>query len=433
MNTTAATARQCAVELLSEVLDSRRPLDEAMARHSAFAALADRDRNFVRLLIMTALRRLGQIDALIAQMLEKPLQGKSRHVMHSLRLGVVQLIWLETPPHAAVHSTVEAIGALGYDNMKGLVNAVLKRVSREGAAIIKKQDEARLNIPAWLYQSWTGAYGEATARAIVIAAMQEPPLDISVKEDAGLWAEKLGGALLPTGSVRMSEAGRVDGLTGYAEGAWWVQDTAASLPVGLLGDVRGKLVFDLCAAPGGKTAQLAAAGAHVVAVDKSKRRLEILSANMQRLGLQVEMVESDILKWKPPRTPDIVLLDAPCSATGTLRRHPEVVWSRTQEDVLELAALQKKLLNRAAGWLKKDGKLLYCVCSLQPEEGEAQAEHFISTHPEFAPVPAAPKRDLQPPIYTSENGAIRTHPALMAGAGGMDGFYANCWVRLNNP
>ena len=433
MNTISATPRQCAVELLSEVLDHKRPLDEAMSRHTGFSQLADRDRNFVRLLIMTALRRLGQINALLTQMLEKPLQGKSQHVKHALRLGVVQLIWLETPPHAAVHSTVEAVSILGYDNMKGLVNAVLKRVSREGAAIVKEQDEAKLNVPDWLYRSWSKAYGEEVAHAIALAKLAEPPLDISVKEDAPAWAEKLGGTLLPTGSIRIHEAGRVDGLTGYAQGAWWVQDAAAALPVHLLGDVRGKIVFDLCAAPGGKTAQLAAAGAHVVAVDKSKRRLQILASNMQRLGLKVETVESDILKWKPHITPDIVLLDAPCSATGTVRRHPEVLWGRTKEDITELTALQKKLLNRAASWLKEGGKLLYCVCSLQSEEGEDQAADFAYHHGEFAPVPHAQKWEAESLKHFIKKGAIRTHPALLAGLGGMDGFYANCWVRLNNP
>jgi 16S rRNA (cytosine967-C5)-methyltransferase len=417
---TPSPARRCAVEILAEILDRKRPFDEAVSRHGALRALSERDRNFARLMVMTALRRTGQIDALLARMLEKPLSGKTRMIMHCLRLGVVQLVWLKTPPHAAVSTMVDTAAELGHESMKGLVNAVLKRAAREADAILAAQDAARLSAPDWLFASWRKAYGEQVARTIAAPGEIAPPLDITVKRDAEAWAETLGGSLLPTGSVRLREAGRVDVLPGYAEGEWWVQDAASALPVALLGDIHGKNVLELCAAPGGKTAQLASRGATVTAVDKSARRLQVLQENMGRLKLQVECVEADILRWKPAVAPDIVLLDAPCSATGTLRRHPEVVWHRRQEDIAELAALQKKMLNRAARWLKEGGRLLYCVCSLQPEEGEAQAEHFLKGHADFSVLPVSGI----PGEFINAQGALRTTPAHWESRGGMDGFYA---------
>lgn len=422
MNTTpntSATARQCAVELLAQVLEQKRPFDEAAARHRELGTLSDRDRNFTRLLVMTVLRRLGQIDALLTRMLQKPLQGKTQDVMHILRLGTAQLIWLGTPAHAAVHTMVETTNALGHEAMKGLVNAVLKRIAAEGSAIIATQDEAALNTPSWLWHAWRKTYGEAAVRAIAATHLVEPPLDITVKEDAEGWARKLGGEVLSTGSVRLHKTGRVEALTGYNDGAWWVQDAAAALPVKLLGDVRGKTVLDLCAAPGGKTAQLVTCGALVTSVDKSARRLKTLADNLQRLQLTAELIEADMLRWKPVAAYDAILLDAPCSATGTLRRHPEIAWCRTSEDSEELAELQKRLLRRAASWLKPGGKLVYCVCSLQPEEGEQQ--EMPSQLKPVSSVQSWPK-ELYP--FLTQLNAIRTHPGLWADKGGIDGFYA---------
>ncbi len=419
-NSVVASARRCAVEILAEVLDRKRPFDEAVIRHAGMQALSVRDRNFARLMVMTCLRRLGQIDALLALMLEKPLSGKTNDVMHALRLGIAQLLWLKTPPHAAVHAMVDTVAELGHGRMKGLVNVVLKRVAREGEEMIKAQDAARLSVPSWIFESWRKAYGEKAARAIATPRDNAVPLDVTVKSDAETWAGELGGILLPTRSIRIEEAGQVELLKRYQEGEWWVQDAAAALPVRLLGEITGKIVLDLCAAPGGKTAQLAAAGAKVIAVDQSKRRLQIVKANMERLHLQAELIESDILRWRPDQAPDIILLDAPCSATGTLRRHPEVVWHRRKEDIAELADIQKKMLNRTSGWLQKGGKLLYCVCSLQPEEGEEQIEKFLKTHPEFSIRHAAGV----PAPFVNKQGMLRTTPALWPEYGGMDGFYA---------
>lgn len=414
------SARRCAAEILVEVMDSKRPFDETLLRHAAFQQLDERDRNFVRLMVMTCLRHIGQIDDVLARMLEKPLSGKSNDVMHCLRLGVVQLLWLKTPPHAAVHAMVDTVAEFGHERMKGLVNVVLKRVAKEGKGIIASQDAAKINVPGWLFESWRKTYGEKAARAIALPRESAVPLDITVKGDAGKWAQELGGIVLPTGTVRIVEAGRVDMLVGFSEGEWWVQDAAAALPVQMLGDVAGKIVFDICAAPGGKTAQLAVAGAKVIAVDQSRRRLQILQSNMDRLKLDVQAVESDMLRWRTEIKPDIVLLDAPCSATGTLRRHPEVIWHKKKEDIAELAALQKRMLNRAANWLGAGGKLLYCVCSLQPEEGEEQIENFLSTHPNFSII----KAFGIPAEFINKQGALRTLPSYLADSGGMDGFYA---------
>ena len=419
-----------AAEILKSVWDEKRPLDEALARNKAMNQLAERDRGFARLMVMTCLRRRGQIDALLAGFLAKPLVGKTTDVMHCLRLGVAQLIWLKTPPHAAVHAMVETVQAMGHEQMKGLVNAVLKRVAKEGEAVVAAQDEVKLNIPEWIYTGWQKSYGEAGARAMGLALQQEPPLDITVKNDAEGWAYKLGGIVLPTGSVRIMQAGRVDQLEGFAEGEWWVQDAAAALPVKLLGDVRGQEVLDLCAAPGGKTAQLAAAGAVVTALDKSPRRLMLLDENMHRLGFTVETVESDLLKYRPQKQFDAILLDAPCTATGTLRRHPEVIWNKTPDDVPELAALQRRLLNRVVKWLKPGGRLVYCVCSLQPKEGESQAVDFQPEEGKFAILPA-PDSWKELGIVT-DKGELRARPDKMNEMGGMDGFYAVCWQHLSN-
>lgn len=416
---TALTARQCAVELLDDVLVRKRSFDEALAHHNRFAELAERDRNFTRLLVLTTLRRLGQIDALLVQLLEAPLKGKTQHVQHCLRLGVAQLVWLKTPPHAAVNESVDTVASLGHERMKGVVNAVLKRVAREGETIVALQNEAEITVPQWLYKAWGRRFGPEAAAAISRSRLEEAPLDISVKAEPTIWAEKLAAELLPTGSLRLQRAGRVEALPGYDEGAWWVQDAAAALPVKMLGDVRGKTVLDLCAAPGGKTAQLASAGAKVIAVDQSARRLKVLEQNMRRLKLDAELVEADILKWKGVGEVDAVLLDAPCSATGTLRRHPELVWHRTEEDLTRLVDIQKRLLRRAAGWVKPGGRLVYCVCSLQEEEGAGQVDTFLKSNPEWK---LSPAKGL-PQGSVSNRGELTTHPGQSVLATGWDGFY----------
>ncbi len=415
------SARISALSALAHCLDKRGPLDAAWAEDRYFAALSPPDRGFAQLIAKTVLRRIGQIDDILKRFIERPLDNRSARIMHILRMGTAQLIWLETPPHAAVNESVEMTKQVQMQGYSGLVNAVLKKVVAEGRAIADAQDAAKLNTPPWLWESWVKAYGEETTRNIAGQHLHEPPLDMTVKENPDHWAKELGGALLPTGSVRLTEARAVTQLPGFPEGAWWVQDTAASIPARLLGDIKGKRVIDICAAPGGKTAQLAVAGAKVTAVDVSKGRVAILKTNMHRLGLEVDYVASDALKWSPDFTPDAILLDAPCSATGTLRRHPDVAWNRQPDDVKRLCATQNKLLRHALNMLKPGGQLVYAVCSLQSEEGEGQITNLLAKRNdavlEKINIPALAD-------YTTARGEIRTLPCYMADSGGMDGFYA---------
>src|SRR6516162_4495920 len=308
----APTARDVALELIGAVLRRKRPLDDAIEESAAMHQLAGRDRAFARLLVATVLRRLGQIDELIAQCLNVPLAPRAMLVQDILRLGVAQLLFLRTPPHAAVATSVDLAQSRGFVSHKGLVNAVLRRLSIEGPERIETQDAPRLNTPDWLWQSWSRAYGEPTARAVATAHLKEAPLDLSLRNDAETWGAALEGVLLPTGTLRRAAGGALATLPGYAEGAWWVQDAAAALPARLFGDVADRDVIDLCAAPGGKTAQLATAGARVIAVDRSASRLKRLRENLARLDLSAQIVATDMLEWQTPPV-DAVLLDAPCS------------------------------------------------------------------------------------------------------------------------
>jgi len=419
-------ARAAALDLVRSVLRRRRPLDEAIAEHVGLAGLAARDRAFARLLVATTLRRLGQIDRVLARCLERPLPARAAGVNDVLRLGACQLLFLGTPAHAAVDTAVRLAGVSGGAASKGLVNAVLRRLGREGPGLLAATDPVRDNLPAWLWRAWVGAYGEATAAAIVRAQLTEPPLDLTAKEDAASWAERLGAVLLPTGTLRRpgGAEGSVLSLPGYAEGAWWVQDAAAALPARLLGPLAGRRVIDLCAAPGGKTAQLAAAGADVVAVDRSARRLERLAANLKRLGLAARIVAADALSWRPAAPADAVLLDAPCTATGAIRRHPDIPWLRSETDAANFAALQDRLLAAALDMTAPGGLLVYCVCSLQPEEGPERITALITGGAPVERVPIAPAEVAGLAELVTPPGDLRTLPCHFAELGGLDGFYA---------
>jgi 16S rRNA (cytosine967-C5)-methyltransferase len=420
-----------ALDLLAAVLARRQALDEALAAHRGLPLLAPRDRGFARQLVATTLRRLGQIDALLAHALDAPLPDRARPVMDLLRLGVAQLVFLGTPSHAAVSTAVDLVEAIGHPKMKGLINAVLRRIAREGEALLALQDAARLNTPDWLWQSWIAAYGNNVTRAIAAAHVKDPPLDFTVRDaaaEAG-WASLLEAQSLPTGTLRRAETGPVTELPGYAEGAWWVQDAAAALPVRLFGNVAGRTVLDLCAAPGGKTAQLAAAGAQVVAVDRSPARVARLRDNLARLSLKAECRIADVVTWRPADPAPLVLLDAPCTATGTIRRHPDIPHLKGPEDVARLTQLQARLLDAAVAMLVPGGTLVYGVCSLEAAEGRAQIEALLAR--------GAPLR--RKPIAASEiggldqcltpEGDLRSLPSHLADRGGLDGFYAARLVR----
>ena len=420
----AVQSRAIAFDLLQAVTRKRQPFDETLERNEALKKLEKRDRGFVHALVAMTLRRLGQIDDAIQACLDKPQELKAG-AQDLLRLGAAQILFLETPSHAAVDTIVTlAAQSNATAPYKGLINAVLRRLTREGKTHIAKQDAARLNTPGWLWLSWRQAYGVAMARKIAEANLGEALTDITVKSDAAAWAEKLKARLLPTGSLRTDGSTPISEMSGFAEGAWWIQDAAAALPVKLLGDVRGKTVVDLCAAPGGKTMQLAAAGAHVIAVDRSAKRLQRLKENLARAKLEAEIVCQDALNYAPKTKVDFVLLDAPCSATGTIRRHPDILRLKHPEDVARMAELQKKLLDHAIEILAPGSTLVYAVCSLQQEEAEKQIEALLQRHPNLKRQPITPDEIGGCAEFITPQGDLRCLPCHWPEYGGIDGFYA---------
>ncbi len=429
-------ARRLAVRTLSDVLARRTPLEEAfdaLTREERFRAMEARDRAFARAVVTTTLRRRGQLSAIIGHFIEKPLPEKRGRLDAILLCAAAQLIFLKSPPHAvidlAVHQAREDRHARRFAN---LANAVLRRVSEQGAALAMQQDAARLNTPDWLWARWADAYGLETAGLIAAQHLDEPPLDLTVKSDPEGWAGRLGGVVLPVGGVRLKPRGRIEDLEGYGEGEWWVQDVAASLPARLLGDVRGKRVADICAAPGGKTAQLAHAGAAVTAVDISAKRLERLKGNLARLGLEAESVAADALEWRPGREFDTVLLDAPCSATGTIRRHPDLPYIKGPGDIPPLLQLQEKLLDAAANLVRPGGALVYAVCSLEPAEGPDRIARLLSARSDFALVPVLADEIGGRGDWLA-SGMLRSLPHFLKLSdpqlSGMDGFFAARLIR----
>ncbi|HEX2527307.1 MAG TPA: transcription antitermination factor NusB [Geminicoccus sp.] len=415
-------ARMMALDILDAVLgQSWRTMDDALASHRGLQRLEPRDRAFARALVATVLRHKGQIDDALARFWRFPPQ-KAR-ALNLLRLGAAQLLFLGTPAHAALSATVQlAHGPL--DRERGMINAILRKVAEEGPAIVAEQDAARLNSAEWMWFAWVDAYGEPMARAIGEAHQVEPPLDLTARDDAASLAEILGGQPMPNGTVRLTAGGQIDRLKGFSEGRFWVQDLAASLPVRLLGDVRKQTVVDLCAAPGGKTAQLAAGQGIVTAVEQDPNRAERLKQNLQRLRLQAEVIVSDAALLPPGRTWSRVLLDAPCTATGTIRRHPDVIWHKRAFDVTRTMDLQARLFDGAARVVEPGGLLVYAVCSLQPEEGPVQLERFLARHPEFERVPVTADEMPGLEMCISAEGNLRTLPCHLIEQGGMDGFFA---------
>ena len=428
-------ARAIAADLLDGVLRRRRPLDEQLDDRSAgLAALAERDRALVRRLVGSVLRRLGTLRYLLGRFLDRGLPTDAPRVELALLLGAAQILWLEVPDHAAVDLSVRLVQAdRRAARYASLVNAVLRRIARGGAQLLAGTDTAILDTPDWLMARWTKAYGDEVARAIALANRQEPALDLTVKSDAAAWASALGGRVLPTGSVRAIVHGPVSALPGYQDGAWWVQDAAAALPARLLGDMSGRTVADLCAAPGGKTAQLAAAGARVIAVDRAPKRLERLRQNLARLRLSAETVAADVAEWRGGPF-DAVLLDAPCSATGTIRRHPDIPWLKREADIVALAALQRRLLASAVELTKPGGTLVYCVCSLEPDEGVEAVRELLDREPRLArrPILAGEVHGLGELI--TPDGDLRTLPCHLpdpdSRMAGLDGFYAARLIRI---
>ncbi|MDX2095312.1 MAG: transcription antitermination factor NusB [Alphaproteobacteria bacterium] len=413
----AIGARVQAHRLLNEVLGQRQTLDEALAKHPLTGAEADQ--RFVMRLVLTSLQHLGQVDTVLARYLEKPLPAKRHEVMNALRLGVVQLLLLHTPAHAAINETVMLVKKGKDAGFAALVNALLQKIARDQPELPAPES----NLPPWLRTRWEAAYGVAAVATMAQVAAQRAPLDIQC-------AQPMEGAVrLDAQMLRfVGEHPPVEQLPGYETGAFFVQDVAASYPVRMAGDLRERQVLDVCAAPGGKAMQLIQAGAFVTALDRSAARMKRLKANLARMGMQANTVVADALEWQPNRAYDVILLDAPCSATGTWRRHPEVVQLVTPEHIAEMVALQRALLSRVWGWLKPGGRMVYCVCSLEPEEGEQQAAWFGQQQAD-AQVATGDAASTVPAHCLTSEGYLRTRPDMCAEQGGMDGFFAVCFTK----
>lgn len=426
-------ARQLAFAVLNDIFFQRKSLDEAYTRAAeGFDALESRDRGFVRLLVATVLKRAPEMDNALAGLLRDPLSRlKPQQLLNLFRLGIAQIVFLQTPPHAAVNTSVELAAAEDIAHQKPLVNAVMRRVAQEGIAQMDLRDAGRVNTPEWLWTQWMQDYGVETALDIAAAHLTEAPVDFTVRDNPSQWAERLGAQLLPSGSLRLKSAGFVPGLAGFEEGAWWVQNAAAALPVKFLGDVRDKTVVDLCAAPGGKTAQLSAAGAKVIALDRSAQRMQRLQENIDRLGLEnVETVIADGAVWQPQEKVDAVLLDAPCSATGTIRHQPDVLYLKDMRDQEKLAALQKRLMKNALDMLKPGGVMVYCTCSIQKAEGEEQTDWLLAEGLPVRQDPIRPGEVAGINVMLTARGELRALPHHWAEHGGIDGFYAVRFVKI---
>ena len=422
-------ARLAATAALADIATGRQTLEERFGEGPARAIndLEPRDRALARSIVVVSLRRLGTLRGMIARFLDKGLPRKAAGLDWILVVGAAQTLFMEVPDHAAVDL---AVRSARRDNrtapFAGLVNAVLRNIGRERETLLAELDDFA-DVPVWLAMRWRAAYGEETARAIALMHRQEPTLDLTVRDDPAVWAEKLGGFVLPTGSVRLAAHTPVPELEGYAEGRWWVQDAAAALPAKLLQPQAGERIADLCAAPGGKTAALAAAGASVLALDRSAERLKRLAINLERLGLTADIAVGDVLTF-PAETFDAILLDAPCTATGTIRRHPDVAWTKKPSDVLTLAAVQSRMLDRVVSLLRPGGRLVYCVCSLEPEEGEAQISALLRRNPDVVRMPIAPEEVGGLTECLTPEGELRTLPTHLPDAdsrrAGLDGFFA---------
>lgn len=406
-------ARQAALALLMGVLGDRLPMSQ-LSDGPALAKLAAADRARAQRLATETLRQIEPVDRLLQSFLkrEPPLL-----VLNILRLAVTEL-----QGGAAAHGVVNAAVEMARKGqhvaaLAGMINAVLRKIPT-GVVLAG----AAQKMPRWLRQPLVHAYGRDAVTAMEAVQSRTPPTDLTVKG-----APVPDGDMLPTGSLRISEPGQISGLPGYAEGAWWVQDAAAALAVPMLGDVRGQKVLDLCAAPGGKTLQLAAAGAHVTALDISGPRMGRVRENLARTALAADLVVADGRHWQPEGLFDAILLDAPCSATGTIRRHPDLLYIKDGTEIEGLVTLQAQMFDRALTFLRPGGRLVYCTCSLLPDEGEAQLAGALARHPGLTVV----RRALAgvPDDWFTPEGALRLRPDYWAHLGGMDGFFMVCVTK----
>lgn len=423
-------SREAALLILKYILDEGQTTTRAMENFSR--RISKGERGFVRNLVTITLRRLGQIDRMIDHLTTKKLALPQQMVRHTLRLGVTQLLFMDVPSYAAIDKTVNLMDIRVDKNLKYLkntVNAVLRNVDRDREELLKKYGNTRLNFPKWLLKKWDDQFGNKAVKDIIAACLTEPALDISLKPELDLeeWSMKLGGKVGPTNNIRIEKAGKISELPGYDDGTWWVQDAAARLPEMILGCSKGDKVLDLCAAPGGKTAQAASKGALVTAVDLSEGRIRRLQENMLRLDLKIDVVTSDVLKYNSISDFELILLDAPCSSTGTIRRHPELLQQKKINEIKEVAKVQSQMLDYISKEMKSGATLVYAVCSLEKEEGEDQIKALLERDPSLKrkEITADELPSLEQAIL--ETGDVRTLPHYIEG--GMDGFFISRLVK----
>ena len=422
--------RRAALGLIAAVLDDGRSLDAAKA-DAAMAALSGPERARAGDLAAATLRWLKPVDALLATLMRQPIAARAHVARDALRLAAAEVGALGAAPHAAVDAAVRLTKAdRRAAPLAGLVNAVARRAAEAAPAHLADPAARAQAAPEWLMRRLRAEYG-AAAEVIAAAQLTDASLDLTVRDpaEAALWAERLGAARTPTGSLRLTRGVQLTALPGYAEGAWWAQDASAAIPARLMGAVAGKRVLDLCAAPGGKTMQLAAQGAQVTALDISEARLARLRENLARTGLEAEIVVADALEWRPDAPFDAVLLDAPCTATGTLRRHPDIAHLRRDSDLGPLVALQDRMLDAAWGMVAPGGRLVFCTCSLLPQEGEARARAFRARTPDAAAVPVT-AGEVGDAALIGPGGWLRARPDFWPDLGGMDGFFAARFDRM---
>jgi len=419
-------ARETALMFMDMILGQKQSLDVVFENSDDFRYLPARDKAFCRMLVSTCLRRLGQIDDVIQKAQDR--QSPVNITLHNiLRLGITQIFFMDVPDHAAVDTSVRLAEAAEMERQKGFVNGLLRNVVRTGKEWLDRQDEARLNTPEWLLKIWIEDYELRQAAEIAKANLIEAPLDITIKDESerNYWGNTLKATQLGTGTLRKQSGGAIHELPGFDDGMWWVQDASAAVPARLFGDIKDKTVYDLCAAPGGKTMQLAAMGANVVAIDRSAQRLKRLEQNLERVRLKdkVQVLASDASVWEPSEMAEYILLDAPCTATGTIRRHPDVLHLKTPRDLESLVHLQERILFNAFEQLMPGGILIYCTCSLQKAEGEYQIQNLIQQRPDAMKIAISEKELGDWDEAITEEGDLRILPFHQAATGGMDGFF----------
>jgi 16S rRNA (cytosine967-C5)-methyltransferase len=422
INNEGTYTRKKAIEILIEILHNKKPLDNAfeisIKKSSHFSKLTSEDKSFCRLLVSTTLRNLTSIDSLLKKFLSKPLDKTPLKVLMILRINIAQSFFLKTPDHAVVNTSVELCGK----KWKGLINGVSREILRNKTKANKYLDDSN-KVPNWLLNRWKKDWKKNYSNIISGHLVLNPPIDIHVKNNTDQWAKKLSGKKIGNNSIRLYRSGLISKLDGYEEGEWWVQDYSSQIPVALLNIKDKDEVLDLCAAPGGKTAQLISLGAKVTSVDDNKKRILRLEQNLKRLNYNASIKNEDIKNFSSDKSWSKIILDAPCSSTGTLRKNPEIMYQKKEEDIFSLAKLQSDLLDASWRLLKKDGILVYCTCSLEKEEGEYQIENFIKRK----------KNSILDKINTQEidkklkvsnkNKWLRIFPNSLDFEGGNDGFF----------